>query len=85
VISAVGEFNMGCLKAIQMREENRECELSPAVAKICRTRDIRRVKQSRYRADKNFDKLKKSAKRAKLVSENLKKQNEGPTYGAGKF
>lgn len=80
VISAVGEFNLGCAATLQIN--NCEVENSRAIAE---KRDKRRSSQKNvrssdaYKHNRNLKKFKNSINIAKKI------KKEGVSYGAGKF
>ncbi|GBM22960.1 hypothetical protein AVEN_172310-1 [Araneus ventricosus] len=81
VISAIGEFNFGCLNNLST-EQN---ELNIESVHIAQRRDKRRIAQSESRGTEKWKrkgiskKLSKSNNKTKII------EKEGKTYGSGKF
>lgn len=81
VISAVSEFNFGCLNTLSIEQE----EINSLSLLIAQKRDKRRLEQSRVRNSSAWKKSRNDKKFNKMVKNNANVKKEGKTYGAGEF
>lgn len=81
VLSGIGQFNMGCVKNLSLKEIDIN---SPSIS-IAKKRDQRRLYQSTYRNTAEYKKAIIEKKYKKSVKENKKIKKEGQTYAAGAF
>ena len=81
-ISAVSQFNMGCVASLSVNES--KMIRSPALS-IAKKRDRRRLNQSLRRDTQNYKTTYRQKKFAKKKKEEKKTEKEGITYAAGAF
>lgn len=85
VVSAIGEFNMGCEVNQIVKEKLKGKRVSVHGRKISEKRDVRRLQESTRHSKSTYRTSRKRLKYAKTAQEEAKKKAEGPTYGAGQF
>lgn len=81
VISAIGEFNFGCLNNLSMEQNN----INEESIHIAQRRDKRRLAQSEDRNNEEWKKKRISKKLSKSNKNAKNIEKEGETYGSGKF
>lgn len=83
VTSAVSEFNLGCVQALEIARKNTETNADSV--SIAKRRDVRRTAQKERRSLQTYKKPALRKKIQKIAQNNKKERREGATYGAGLF
>ena len=80
-ISAVGEFNFGCVNTLKLNQE----AANSFLVSIAQKRDNRRLIESRKRSSTEWKKSRNAKKFSRIIWNNTKVKMEGKTYAAGEF